>query len=234
MELQRLKKLCELDKPFVIEFTGTPRTGKTTIINNLFDYFKKGGFNIKLIEEFTTSKHYKEELKNKWKKLDTGERNLLILEEIYKTLTDAIKENYDIILIDRGLYDRQIWNLLRYQTGDIPEDKYFKTRDKYLEISKTIIDYLIITYTDSLTSLRRDYINSLSLEQRNFLNLDNIENYNQSLSKLQNTFTENNNMSIIDTTNISPRDASIEITSKIMPVIRKKYIDSFIKNNTTK
>ena len=30
---------------YVIEFTGTPRTGKTTLINNLYDFFKKGKFN---------------------------------------------------------------------------------------------------------------------------------------------------------------------------------------------
>ena len=38
VELQRLKKLCQLPKPFVIEFSGTPRTGKTTTINNLYDF----------------------------------------------------------------------------------------------------------------------------------------------------------------------------------------------------
>lgn len=39
MELQKLKSLCSLSKPFVIEFSGTPRTGKTSTINNLYDFF---------------------------------------------------------------------------------------------------------------------------------------------------------------------------------------------------
>ena len=39
IELQRLKSLVSLSKPFVIEFSGTPRTGKTTVINNLYDFF---------------------------------------------------------------------------------------------------------------------------------------------------------------------------------------------------
>ena len=38
IELQRLKSLVTLSKPFVIEFSGTPRTGKTTTINNLYDF----------------------------------------------------------------------------------------------------------------------------------------------------------------------------------------------------
>ena len=31
-------------KPYVIELTGTPRTGKTTILKTLEDFFRKGGF----------------------------------------------------------------------------------------------------------------------------------------------------------------------------------------------
>ena len=38
LELQRLKALVSLQKPFVIEFSGTPRTGKTTLIHNLYDF----------------------------------------------------------------------------------------------------------------------------------------------------------------------------------------------------
>ena len=40
LEVNKLRKIFELD-PYVIEFTGTPRTGKTTLINNLKDFFKR-------------------------------------------------------------------------------------------------------------------------------------------------------------------------------------------------
>ena len=42
-ELAKLKRLFDIE-PYTIEFTGTPRTGKTTLINNLYDFFKKGKF----------------------------------------------------------------------------------------------------------------------------------------------------------------------------------------------
>ena len=40
-ELIKLKSLSKNINPYVIEFTGTPRTGKTTLINDLEDFFKK-------------------------------------------------------------------------------------------------------------------------------------------------------------------------------------------------
>lgn len=58
-ELVKLNSVMQNKKPFVIEFTGTPRTGKTTIINNLYDLFTKAGIKVSMLEEFTTSKNTK-------------------------------------------------------------------------------------------------------------------------------------------------------------------------------
>lgn len=33
--------VLDKNKPYVIEFTGTPRTGKTTLMNNLYDFLRR-------------------------------------------------------------------------------------------------------------------------------------------------------------------------------------------------
>ncbi len=227
-ELQRLKSLVTLPKPFVIEFTGTPRTGKTTVINNLYDFFKKGGFEVSLVGEFTTSKYYKEELKSKFDSMSYSDRDLAIFGEIYKQLQNAVLTKKDLILIDRSLNDRQIWNYRRLVRGDMPEDLYLNAREKYSKLSKKLIDFLVITYADSLVSLRRDYTSSLALENRSFLNEANIDEYNNSLKSLQNLFSESVDSKIFfDTSNANINETSIEIASQILPVMRKKYIKAF-------
>ena len=163
IELQKLKALCNLSKPFVIEFTGTPRTGKTTTINNLYDFFKKGGFEIAIIEELTTSKYYKEQLKKRLSEMSDMDRNIAIVEETYNQLLSALSLGKEIILIDRSINDRQIWNYCRYLKGDIKNKEYQELTEKYCNISKELIDFLVITYAEPLTSLKRDYNSSLSL-----------------------------------------------------------------------
>lgn len=228
IELQRLKSLVSLPKPFVIEFSGTPRTGKTTTINNLYDFFKKGGFDVSLIEEFTTSETYKEKFKSKLDKMSLGDSNIAIIEEVYRQLQNAISSGKEIILIDRSINDRQMWNYRRFIRGDMPEEQYLEARDKYSMISKKLIDFLVITYADPLVSLKRDYLSSLALEPRRFLNVDNIEEYNNSLNALQGLFSENvDSMAFIDTSNMSMNDVSIGVTSQILPVMRKRYIKAF-------
>lgn len=228
IELQRLKALCTLSKPFVIEFSGTPRTGKTTTINNLYDFFKKGGFKVSLIEEFTTSKYYKEQLKEKFDQMNLGDGNIAIIEEVHKQLSNALNNSQqDIILIDRSINDRQIWNYRRYIRGDMPKKQYMEAKEKFSSISKSLIDFLVITYADSLTCVKRDYNCSLALEKRNFLNVENVDEYNRCLLELEELFSNSvENSVLLDTTTMSMEDASINIASKIMPVMREKYINN--------
>lgn len=228
IELQRLKALVTLPKPFVIEFSGTPRTGKTTIINNIYDFFKKGGFDVSLIEEFTTAKYYKEELKIELDKMESADGNMAIIEEVYKQLQTALSSSKEIILIDRSINDRQIWNYRIFARGDMSEDLYINAREKYSKLSKQLIDFLVITYADSLVSLRRDYIYSLALEKRSFLNQENIDEYNNCLKSLQNLFSDSvDSCVLIDTSNSSINNTSIEIASQVLPVMRKRYIKAF-------
>ena len=228
MELQKLKALAVLPKPFVIEFSGTPRTGKTTIINNLYDFFKKGGFEVSLIEEFTTSKYYKENLKSEFDKLGVVDGNIAIIDEVYKQLQASLSSSKEVILIDRSINDRQIWNYRRFARGDMSEEQYLMIRDKYLKISKKLIDFLVVTYADSLTSLRRDYNSSLALEKRSFLNQENIDEYNNCLNSLRDLFKDSvASYVLLDTSNMSMNDVSIEVASQILPAMRRGYIKAF-------
>ncbi len=227
LELEHLKALCHLVKPFVIEFSGTPRTGKTTTIKDLYDFFKKGGFDITIIEEFTTSKQYKEQLRSEFSKMTLKDRNIAIIELIYKQLLEAIKSKRDIILIDRSLNDRQIWNYERYRKKDISETEYQELKEKYRVLSRKLIDFLVITYANPLTSLKRDYLSSLALEPRSFLNIQNIEEYNQSLNDLKPLFqSSTENVFMLDTTNLSLNEVATSIANQIMPAIRQRYLKS--------
>lgn len=229
-ELQNLKSLCSLPKPFVVEFSGTPRTGKTTTIHNLYDFFKKGGFDVLVVEEFTSSKKYKEKLKLEFERLGLSGKDIAVMEEVYKELQESVDSDNEIVLIDRSINDRQVWNYRRYQRGDMSQDQYQDVKDKYSKISKELIDFLVVTYADPLISLQRDYMCSLALEKRRFLNQENIEEYNNSLSELESLFSESvDSMLLLDTSNLDMNDVSVEVCFQILPVMREKYIESFCK-----
>lgn len=224
-EILKLKSILTKKYPYIIEFTGTPRTGKTSLITNLEDFFKKGGFSTNLLEEFTTSKKYKKEiypqLKNEYKKIV----NFQIPKHVKKQLENALKKKSDIIIIDRSLLDRLIWIDRLYLSNGISNDEYREYKEEYIPIIKEKINTIIALYTDSITSLKRDYKANLSLEKRSFLNKENINTYNKSLLNIEKiTKEENINFKLYDTTNKTIRNTSIEVANKILDDIRKFYI----------
>lgn len=224
LKLERLRELYSLAKPFTIEFTGTQRTGKTTTINNLKEFFSKGGFNVILLEEFTTSKYYKEVFKKINSYLSVEEYNLAIIEEVYQKLVNSLNQNSDILLIDRSINDRQIWNYSHYIKGQISKDNYTCCRDKYSELSKKLIDFLIITYANPLTCVKREYNSGISLENKKFINEANVQEFNDSMFAIRDLLENSVEDSMfIDTTNKELSDVRLDIVSGILPVLKRKY-----------
>lgn len=90
-------------KPFIVEFTGTPEAGKTTVINQLYDVLSNEGYKVKLYPESAelSKSLFPKGLKDAklWTNINTLQN---IIEAPFQT-------KYDIILFDRGSMDRLFW-----------------------------------------------------------------------------------------------------------------------------
>jgi hypothetical protein len=163
------------------------------------------------------------------------EINKYITKIIYCRLLKENSSSKDIILLDRSINDRQIWNYIQFKNKRFSKEDYLKLKNYYLNESKELIDHLIITYATLITSLQREYNKYISLEERSFLNEQNIKEYNDSLIELKELFKESaNNITYINTDNNTINNTTIEIANNIMPKIRKKYIESFNKKYNIK
>lgn len=227
-EIKSLKNTLK-KRPYVIEFTGTPRTGKTSIIKKLEEFFKKGGFKVFVIEEFTTSTYYKENLYKKLKNEYKNVVNTEIPKYVNKQLDEALKRDSDIILIDRSLFDRCIWIDRLYLKGGISKEEVNNYYDKYIPLIKKKINTVVATYCDSETSMKRDYKANLSLENRNFLNEKNINEYNVSLKNTIELLEKNNyQINFYDAVK-SLEDLEYDITKNILNSMKEFYYKKFIK-----
>ena len=228
-ELKFYSESIEMECPFVIEFTGTPRTGKTTMIHSLYDFFKKAGFRIKIIKEFTTSAYYQEELRPAWREagLKLGEINIQIMQESLEQLKEAIaSRKYDIILLDRSISDRQVWNYLRYKSGDIPESVYENYRDMYRTDFGKYIDMLVISIVDPDTCIKRDFASCLALEKRNFLTKKNVQAFNSALSAVRPILEEGAGKVVsLNTSARTIESTMLSVTNEVLSTMKEKYVE---------
>ena len=110
------------------------------------------------------------------------------------------------------------------------KEEYNDYKKLYIPKIKKKINIIISTYTDSLTSIKRDYRANLSLEKRNFLNEVNVNEYNKSLLNMKEIAKEESiNFYMFDTTNKTEREISIEIANTILDDMRKFYITEINK-----
>ena len=87
-------------KPFIVEFTGTPEAGKTTVINLLYEDLLKADYKVKM---------YPESAENAPKSFPKGclEASLWRNFDTAKHVLEAqFLSDYDIIIFDRGALDR--------------------------------------------------------------------------------------------------------------------------------
>ena len=137
-----------------------------------------------------------------------------------------MSKNVDIIIIDRSLFDRLIWVDRLVLKNGMSLKEYEDYKKLYIPLIKEKIHIIISTYTDSLTALKRDYQANLSLEKRNFLNEDNVNEYNNSLLNMEKlSKKENINFHLFDTTNKNQREISFDVVNTILNDMRKEFID---------
>lgn len=95
-----------LRKPFIVEFTGTPEAGKTTVIKHLHKRLIDLGYKVKVYPE---SAEYSTSFFPK----GCIEAKLWINFDITKHVLEApFQSDYDIILFDRGAIDNIFWMYL--------------------------------------------------------------------------------------------------------------------------
>ena len=223
-ELFELKEKNKKDKPIVIEFTGSPRTGKTTMINSILDFFSKGGFKVELVPEFTTSSYYKQEFYPTIKHLSNFELNVKIMKQVLSIIKEISNRNFELVFLDRGIYDRLIWMKRALSLELVDEKEYNEFIEEFLKEAKDIVDILILNYADSNTVLKRDYRCHLSLEKRKFLNESNVNSYNEAMNELISIFKEKEeNILYSDTDLKEENDITINTTKFIMKCMKDIY-----------
>lgn len=136
-------------KPFIVEFTGTPEAGKTTILTLLKQSLESSGFTVKVYPE-SAEKSKSIFPRDSYGKSKFDAKFWMHL-EILKNLVEAPYQNYDIILFDRGALDKKFWINLDACNGDFD--------DRIIYLSKlfddVLPDLLIVLKVSVDESLRR-------------------------------------------------------------------------------
>lgn len=140
-------------KPLIIEFTGPPNSGKTTLVNFLHDVLSKCNYSVEIKQEDA-------ELVPKSIPKKTWARNAWITLGQLQSLIEVNYSTSDVVLIDRGYYDSLFWpNLLKLQGVCSEQDclsaiNIIRGLDSQFNFKP---DYLFVIDVSTEVSLKRRY-----------------------------------------------------------------------------
>lgn len=122
-----------LPRPFIVEFDGMPSCGKTTVIKELDKYFRHNGLHVFTPQEGAERARHVPRT--------TPEYNIRIVLSIAQMIIDmSWTHAYDLILLDRGMFDYLCWT-------DYMKDKRMIT-DKQADTLKQF--YLLPMFTEKI------------------------------------------------------------------------------------
>jgi hypothetical protein len=164
-------------RPFVLEITGTPKAGKTTLIALLEDFLRKCGWHVHVLEEragicpLPMKGHF---FFNTW---TTG--------TMLAGLLDAVDRDDDLVILDRGLLDALIWLEVQSNEGQVSSAEA-KTFEDFVLIERwrRLSDATCVIELDPLTAMARENERRLLPRRGSIMNEARLGAFNQALANV--------------------------------------------------
>ena len=221
-QIETLRGACQ--EPFVVELSGLPRTGKTSCMQRVYDFFKAGNIAVQrtmepayLIKQNLSLKEIRQ-----MSNLEFNDRALQVSKE---SLAAAKESNPDIILMDRGIVDNYFWYQMLFNEGKIDIDVY---EQKLLTLASDLlkIDQLFVLVAAPKVTILRDYINQIYLEDRVKTTLERVQNlkygFEQLLPSIREKIDSKREVVELDTSSLSEMDTAVFVADKIMDGMNRK------------
>ena len=206
-------------RPVFVEFSGTPKSGKSTCIDIVSHFFRRAGFNV-LAPTEGASKRTPYYLRNDLVAFNTWSASYAlthILEGLYHS------DQYHLAILDRGLFDALAWFQLLKSNGQIPEEVRKIIHDFILvENWRAVIDAVFLFSADPSTAMDRENEDKLISEPGRAMNPEFLDGLNQSYRQVRDfygsQFRNVNNIDTSNSENTTAQSTAADVADKILDI----------------
>lgn len=222
-ELERLaasvldkKRRLRPRRPIVIEFAGSPKSGKSTCIGSLDIFLRRNGFKTKVLTERASvcpiSNKF-DPLFNVW----TGCSSLNQLSE----LLDTRARDLDIVMMDRGFFDSLCWFEWQKVNGFLRDEDYRRFTDFFTAPRlRMMIDLVFVFESSTETSIEREYRNLLTRKEGSIMRKKVLEGYVAAIEQATNLYrTKFRAMESMNTDLKDQNRVSYEVTRQVLKTL---------------
>ena len=215
-EVKQLKETHRKRRPIIIEFSGSPKAGKTSCINSLKQFLKRNGFEVEVIQERASICPVSDKqspMFNIW-------TSCMSLAGLIGIVEDK-KSTCDVIILDRGVFDALCWFewLTTYNKMEIDFQKKvcdFLLRKEFVGLIDIVFSFTV----DPEISIEREYANLLTDQIGSIMNLEVLEEYKMAVDEtVQKSKKLFKNIIPIDTNKSTQDEVGKEVTQKTLETL---------------
>lgn len=226
----KLKKERRQKRPIVIEFSGSPKSGKTSCINSLEIFLKRNGFTVQTIQERASVCPVSDKLSpmfNIWTACTSLSGMVGVLESKSNVM--------DVLILDRGIFDSLCWFNWLVDKGKM-EKEQLEIIEKFLLMDDLVkpIDIVFSFTAEPNTSIEREYTHLLTDKLGTIMNTEVLKEYKESVLETQSAKNRYfHKIFMIDTTAKSQDDVGKEVTEKTLEALNDLLIEKVAVIKTT-
>lgn len=206
-----------MPRPFFVEFTGSPSSGKTTSITEMYKFLRRLGFRVyKPMEGAEEIQHIPRT--THVYNIRTGLYALQIL------LDESYKHTYDVVILDRGIFDAYAWMMYWRDKNKITDAEQDRIQKFFLSSSWSAqIDAAFFMVCDPEEAMRRELRIALSERLGETTNPASIaklvDRYTRAYEQLRGEYRQ---LELINTTNMNEQAMVELIGSKILNALESR------------
>lgn len=207
--------MTELSRSYFFEFSGMPKSGKTTTIESVRHFYKRLGFKVK-----NYSGH---DRRIDIDKSNSRELNIVLASRAVEYIvTQYVKDREPTIhFMDRGIFDRSVFNYMELKNNTI-SDSEAEALKNYLLMEKNcrLVDGLFVFSVSVELSIKREYEKTLLKIPGRVMNNLYLTEYQKALIECYESEKDKfKNIEWIITEHDNVKQTSLYVAKKIWKII---------------
>lgn len=208
-------------RPLIVEFSGSPKAGKTRCISVLELFLKRNGIRAEVFTERASIAPIKSK----------GHLNFNVWVSCasLQGMLECLYREIDIFILDRGIFDALVWNEWLKITGKITSDEAAQV-EKFFTMERwtDLVDVVFVLSCEPAISIQREYADQLTTKRGTIMSEGTL---NQFLQCVESTMQQNGNkfkkVVKIDTTQTTTQHGALKIADAALNAL-DEFVDESI------
>ncbi|MBF0548821.1 MAG: hypothetical protein HQM08_30650 [Candidatus Riflebacteria bacterium] len=206
--------------PWIAEFSGLPRAGKSECIATITHFLRRHGFTV--LSPFEGASQAPDYLKDDLLLYNTWTASYAI-RQIIQALRVRNPNKYDVVLIDRGLFDAIAWfHYLEKEKTVKPEVREIMTKYMQIPFWKEYIQRVFLLLCSHEQALKRELNSKLTNKPGTVLSEGRLRDLRKNYCEMQSLYETIFKIDTIETDSATPKAVGFKVISIIFSDIEQR------------